>query len=243
MQSVDENNQGSWLIAKKNKIMDRRKSLKVIALGTLSTGLLVGACKDTDDKIVVKKAPVKGGEDKLPPGRMAEEVAHYKEVVSTTFFTPEEMATITVLGDIIIPKDDISGSASDAKVPDFIEFIVKDMPQHQVPMRGGLRWLDMQCLTRYEKGFKDCTSRQQIEMVDKIAYPKKAKPEMKQGVAFFNLMRNLTSTGFYTSEIGVKDVGYKGNTPNLWNGVPADVLKQYNIAYTEKELRECISYS
>ena len=60
----------------------------------------------------------------------------------------------------------------------------------------------MQCLNRYKKSFADCIMQQQIEMVDEIAYPKKAKPEMKQGVIFFNLMRNLTATGFYTSEIG-----------------------------------------
>jgi hypothetical protein len=65
------------------------------------------------------------------------------------------MATITLLGDIIIPKDDRSGSASDAKVPEFIEFIVKDMPYHQVPIRGGLKWLDLQCLNRYNNAFKD----------------------------------------------------------------------------------------
>jgi hypothetical protein len=174
---------------------------------------------------------------------MKEEVEHYKEVTSTTFFTPDEMATIAVLADIIIPKDDVSGSATDAKVPEFIEFIVKDKPEHQVPMRGGLRWLDLQCLNRYQNAFKDCNQQQQIEMVDEIAYPKKAKPEMKQGVAFFNLMRNLTATGFYTTEMGGKDVGYMGNQPNQWNGVPADVLKQYNLAYTEKELKECISFS
>ena len=80
-------------------------------------------------------------------------------------------------------------------------------------------------------------------MVDEIAWPKKAKPEMQPGVNFFSLMRNLTATGFYTTEIGVKDVGYMGNTPNQWNGVPADVLKQYNMAYTPKELKECISFS
>src|SRR5258707_15792539 len=108
--------------------------------------------------------------------RMAEEGEHEKEVVAKTFFTPDEMATITILGDIIIPKDEVSGSASDAKVPDFIEFIVKDMPEHQVPMRGGLRWLDIQCLKRYEKAFKDCSQLQQMEMVDEIAWPKKAKP-------------------------------------------------------------------
>jgi gluconate 2-dehydrogenase gamma chain len=174
---------------------------------------------------------------------MKEEEAHYKAVTSSTFFTPAELATITILGDIIIPKDEVSGSASDAKVPEWIEFIVKDMPEHQIPMRGGLRWLDLQCLKRYEKAFKDCDQKQQMEMVDEIAWPAKAKPEMAQGVAFFNLIRNLTVTGFYTSEIGVKDIGYAGNKPNKWNGVPDDVLKQYNLAYTEKEIKECASYT
>ena len=225
--------------------MDRRKSLKALALGTVSAGLLLDACKLADKKEPENK--VVATEDNIgnPTGinRMKEEMEHYKEVTSTTFFTPDEMATIAVLADIIIPKDDVSGSATDAKVPEFIEFIVKDKPEHQVPMRGGLRWLDLQCLNRYQNAFKDCNQQQQIEMVDEIAYPKKAKPEMKQGVAFFNLMRNLTATGFYTTEMGGKDVGYMGNQPNQWNGVPADVLKQYNLAYTEKELKECISFS
>jgi hypothetical protein len=147
-----------------------------------------------------------------------------------------------VLGDIIIPKDDKSGSASDAKVPEFIEFIVKDMPDHQLPMRGGLRWLDLQTLNRYNNPFKDCTDDQQIELVNEIAYPGKAKPEMQQGVAFFNRMRNLTATGFFTSKMGMDDLGYVGNKPNLWNGVPDDVLKQYGLAYTEKELAESVSF-
>lgn len=221
--------------------MDRRKSLKVIVLGSVSSGFLLDACKTSDKKTILSKIPAKPAEEKHP-GLMKEEVAHLKEVNSTTFFTPHEMETITILGDIIIPKDEMSGSASDAKVPDFIEFIVKDMPEHQMPMRGGLQWLDMQCLKRYKNSFAECNTKQQMEMVDEIAWPKKAKPEMKPGVKFFSLMRNLTATGFYTSEIGGKDVGYVGNTPNQWNGVPDDVLKQYNMAYTEKELKECISF-
>lgn len=223
--------------------MDRRKSLKVLALGTISAGILLNACKDADKNSVGKvagKTDSKTGEPDPGFNRMEEEKAHYKQVVSSTFFTPEEMATITLLADIIIPKDEISGSASDAKVPEFIEFIVKDKPEHQIPMRGGLRWLDMQCLTRFNHPFTSCNNQQQIKMVDAIAYPKKAKPEMMQGVSFFNLMRNLTASGFYTTEIGVKDVGFKGNTPNQWEGVPDDVLKQYNLAYTAKELRECV---
>ena len=207
-------------------------------VGSVATGVLVEACKDTDKKTAVSTAEVPAGDE----DRMVEEIANNKKLREATFFTPEEMATITVLGDIIIPKDAVSGSASEAKVPDFIEFIVKDMPEHQVPMRGGLRWLDLQCLNRYDKPFANCTSQQQIEMVDQIAYPKKARPGMQQGVAFFSLMRNLTASGFYTTEMGYKDVGYVGNRPNQWNGVPDDVLKQYGMSYSEKELKECISF-
>ena len=228
--------------------MDRRKSLKAIALGTVSTAFLLDACKLSDKKEAGNgsgQTSDGGATNAKEPdiNRMKEEAAHYKEETSYTFFTPEEMATITVLGDIIIPKDNVSGSASDAKVPEFMEFIVKDMPEHQVPVRGGLRWLDMQCSTRYGKAFTDCSNQQQMEIVDAIAYPKKAKPDMMAGVSFFNLIRDLTATGFYTSQIGIKDVGYLGNTPNQWNGVPADVLKQYNMAYTDKELKECRSFS
>jgi len=224
--------------------MDRRKSIKAIFVGTVSTGVLVEAC-NTEIKKSPEQKPGETGEagPASTINRMKEEAEYEKEIRSkAVFFTADEMATITILADIIIPKDDISGSASDAKVPDFIEFIVKDMPDHQTPMRGGLRWLDMQCLKRYEKQFKDCNQQQQMEMVDGVAWPKKAKPEMAQGVAFFNLMRNLTATGFYTTEMGGKDVGYIGNVPNQWNGVPPEVLKQYNLAYTEKELKECVSF-
>jgi gluconate 2-dehydrogenase gamma chain len=218
--------------------MDRRKSLKLIASGALAGGALVTGCRP-DDK---KKTEI-ANEAIFNLDRNKAELKHEKELLAKEkFFTAEEMATITMLADIIIPKDEVSGSASDAKVPEFIEFIVKDMPDHQTPLRGGLRWLDMQCLKRYEKSFKDCTAAQQIEMVDMIAYPLKAKPEMKQGVAFFNRMRDLTATGFYTSAIGVKDIGYAGNKPTQWNGVPEEVLKQYDLAYTEKELKECVSF-
>ncbi len=136
----------------------------------------------------------------------------------------------------------MSGSASEAKVPEFIEFIVKDMPSHQTPLRGGLRWLDLHCYKLYEKAFVNLSTAQQIEVVDSIAYPNKAPKEFAQGVAFFNTMRDLVTTGFYTTEMGVKDLGYVGNAPNQWNGVPDDVLKQYNMAYTEKELKECVSF-
>jgi hypothetical protein len=218
--------------------MDRRKSLKTLLVGSVAAGVVIEACETADKKATAPKEPVAAND----ADRMAEEKLRDKSLRDQVFFTPAEMATITILADIIIPKDDISGSASEAKVPDFIEFIVKDMPEHQVPMRGGLRWLDLQSLKHFEKPFANLDATQQLEMVDRIAYPLKTKAEDKQGSAFFSLMRNLTISGFYTTPMGVKDIGYLGNRPNQWNGVPDEVLKQYNMAYTEKELKECISF-
>jgi hypothetical protein len=222
--------------------MDRRKYLKTMGITAISAGVVADACKN-ETKQPETNASTAAAKD-YGIDRMAEEKAYEDKLdAEPKFFSPDEYSTIAILADIIIPKDEVSGSASDARVADFIEFIVKDDKSFQTPMRGGLRWLDMHCLNVYQKDFKDCSPEQQIEVVEQIAYPEKAKPEMSQGVSFFNLMRNLTATGFYSTEIGWKDIGYVGNRPNQWNGVPDDVLKQYNLAYTEKELKECISFS
>lgn len=222
--------------------MDRRASLKALAIGSISTGVLLEGCK-LADREETKKAVETAKTTGFTIDRAKEEAVRDKALMESNFFTEHEMATIAVLADIIIPKDDVSGSATESGVPGFIDFIVQDMPQHQVPMRGGLRWLDLEASRRFEKSFVTSTHEQQIAIVDDIAFPEKAKPEMKPGVAFFNLMRNLTATGFYTSQIGIADLGYKGNTPNKWNGVPDDELKRLGIAYSEKELQECAKYS
>jgi hypothetical protein len=206
--------------------MNRRDSLKAIGFGTISATMLLEACKPNDKKLAEDTSESPNGDD---ASRQPNEIERDKKLNEEKFFNDHEMATITILADIIIPKDARSGSASDAKVPDFIEFIVKAKTHNQVPMRGGLRWLDLQCLNRYDKTFVDISPTQQLGLVDEIAYPKKAKPEMQPGVAFFNLMRNLTATGFFTTKMGVEDIGYAGNRPNTWSGVPADVLKHYGM--------------
>jgi gluconate 2-dehydrogenase gamma chain len=217
--------------------MKRRDSLKAIALTAISSGVLLQAC-DADKKETISEAPKTSGIDRHPFEQAREE-----KLLAEKFFDEHEMNTIKVLIDIIIPKDETSGSATDAGVHEFIEFIVKDMPRHQLPLRGGLKWLDVQCLRRYNKNFMDCSSQEQLTMVDEIAYPSTAKPEMKQGVTFFNLLRDLTATGFFTSEIGLKDLGYVGNKPNQWNGVPQEVLDQYGLAYSDRELNETVKFT
>ena len=207
--------------------MNRRESLKALGITSLSAAVLVEACKDkTNSKEAVTAGPATNDAN---PDRLPNEVERDKALEKEKFFTTAELATITVLADIIIPKDEKSGSASDAGVPAFIEFIVKDMPDHQVPMRGGLRWLDLTCLNRYEKSFVDCSKEQQLQLIDEIAYPALAKPEMQQGVTFFNRMRSLTASGFFSSKMGMEDIGYVGNRPNKWEGVPADDIKKYGL--------------
>jgi gluconate 2-dehydrogenase gamma chain len=209
--------------------MNRRESLKTLGIGVATTGLLLEVgCKPGSTKLVEENKTTEA-KDAPDPTRKPDEIARDKKLAAEKFFDDHEMATITVLVDIIIPKDEKSGSASDAKVPEFIEFIVNDMPDNQTPLRGGLRWLDLQCLRRYNNTFKEATSAQQLEMVTMIAYPKKAKPEMAQGVSFFNRLRDLTATGFFTSQMGLKDIGYMGNSPNVWKGVPDDVLKAHGF--------------
>lgn len=205
--------------------MNRRDSLKTLGVTALGAGLFLEACKSPEESHIVKKENLgeAAGREKWEMERLE------KLMAQPDFFDAHEMATIAVLADIIIPADEVSGSATEAGVPEFIAFIVKDMPEHQLPLRGGLKWLDRECLYRYEKTFKDCSEAEQLELVKEIAYPELAKPEMQQGVAFFNRMRNLTASGFYTTKMGMDDIGYMGNRPNTWPGVPEEVLAQYDL--------------
>lgn len=207
--------------------MNRRQSLRTLGLTALSAGAFLEACQPTA-KPAAPAADTPTGPAEVP-GREPFEVERNAKLEAEHFFTDAEKATLTLLVDIIIPKDDHSGSASEAGTVDYIEFTCKDEPDNKIPMRGGLRWLDLQCLEKYGQAFTGCSTTQQIEIVDAIAFPDKAAPEMHQGVAFFSRLRDLTASGFYSSEMGWKDLGYVGNRPGKWTGVPADVLKQYGL--------------
>lgn len=204
--------------------MNRRDTLKALGLAAAGGALMLNSC----DSKEAKKGAAKAVGEKLP-GVTDLEHKRNMELAEEQFFSAHELATLAVLADIIIPADNVSGSATDAGVPEFIEFMVKDIPSYQTPMRGGLKWLDVQCQRRYGNAFANCEGAQQLQLVDEIAYPAKAKPDMVRGVAFFNLMRDFTASGFFTSEIGVKDIGYEGNKPGEWDGVPADVLKEHGF--------------
>ncbi len=205
--------------------MDRRESLKLMLAGSMGVSLLSLAACTPEEKKALESLPGGGY------GRTPEEVAHDVEIRAETFYSSHEMATIALLADIIIPKDDESGSATDAGVPDFIEFITKDVPSFQFPMRGGLMWLDTESKTRFGVDFVSATEAQRMELVEDIAWPEGAKPEMMPGVRFFSRVRGLVCTGFFTTRMGFDYLDYKGNVPNEWDGVPDEILKQYGVSY------------
>ncbi len=148
------------------------------------------------------------------------------------FFTAHEFDTVRVLVDLIIPRDERSGSAADAGVPEFMDFIMQDQKSRQTAMRGGLAWLDTECRERWGKDFGDLNEGQRRALLDDLAWPAKARAEMSQGVAFFNSFRDLTATGFWTSKMGIADLGYLGNTvvPE-WKGCPEEQLRKLGVNY------------
>jgi gluconate 2-dehydrogenase gamma chain len=215
--------------------MERREYLKLMLAGSVGAGMLFTAACSREDLVISEKILASGSY-----GRTEEEKDLDQRLNSETFFTDHERKTVGVLCDIIIPADEVSGSASDARVPDFIEFMMKDIPDFQIPTRGGLMWLDSQCNSLFGKVFIDCTKTEMLSMIDKIAWPDTAASGMEYGVRFFNRMRNLTATGFFTSQIGIGDLGYMGNRPNVWDGVPDDVLTMHGLFYDRKTMDECI---
>lgn len=157
-----------------------------------------------------------------------------KAPYAPTFFTPHEWETVRVLADIVIPKDERSGSATDAGVPEFMDFMMGDRPDGQIPMRGGLAWLDNECYERFSKTFVQAAETERGAVLDDIAWPKKAKPDMSQGVAFFNMFRDMTASGFWSSKIGVADLDYRGNEfVAEWKGCPEPALRKLGVQYED----------
>jgi len=214
--------------------MKRRETLKSLLVGGIAGTAAVGmgalSCK-ADQQVESVETPEVSSE---VYGRTPAEIKHDEKINSQICYNEHQLTTIAVLCDIILPPTPTAGGANEAKVPEFIEFISKDLSTyHELPIKGGLMWLDGESNTRFNKEFVKCNSKEQIAIIDDIAYPdpKNENPQMDQGRAFFNKMRDLTLTGYYTTKMGIDDLGYVGNRPNMWDGVPQDVLDKHGLAY------------
>lgn len=145
-------------------------------------------------------------------------------------FTPDEWRLLRMLVDYLIPRDARSGSATDAGVPEFMDFMLGEYASMRTWMRNGLGWMNAESRKRFQKSFVSATDAQRREILDAIAFPKRAAADVKAGVEFFNNLRNLTASGFYSSRIGIADLGYTGNRPVAeWKGTPPEVMRKLGL--------------
>ena len=135
-------------------------------------------------------------------------------VYTPKFFSPHHYKTLQAICQAIMPADEDSGGALEAGAPEFIDLLTSENPEFQLKLGGGMMWLDADCTDRYEHVYLDCTPAQQKEMLDLISFRANAvrDPGLSQGVEFFSFLRTMTVDGFFTSDIGIKYLGYVGNT-------------------------------
>jgi hypothetical protein len=209
--------------------MNRRENLKLLFTGSVGAGLLLTGCEP--EQVTVQNQVLTGG---TIGGRTEEEKLIDAKLLSEEFFTEAEFKKLNTLVDIIMPAGEDSPSATELKVPEFIEFMMKDQPGNQTPMRGGLMWLDFEADELFGKPFNELSKDQVIQIVELVAWPDKAAPEYAGAVRWFNMLRNLTCSGYFSTQAGWKYMDYRGNTPNVWDGVPQKVLDQYGLANPDK---------
>ena len=201
--------------------MNRRDSIKTIVISSLASGLVLEGCLPKEKKTIYENVW------KYKYGRTPEELQRDLELLNQVFFSNEEINKIRVLANLIVPPNK-DGNIDDAEVPEFIEFIAKDAPSFQNILKEGLEWVDTISNNEFGKNFIDCNETDQKSILDTVAFPegKKTKEEV-----FFSTLKDLVITGYYSSEVGINDLGYKGNQPNFWDGVPDDIMKDHGFSY------------
>lgn len=166
------------------------------------------------------------------------------------FFSAEEWRTVRTLADMILPRDERSGSATDAGVPEFMDYLMLDpedgdrsRENRQTAMRGGLAWINSLAERRFGKMFADGSEADRAAILDDIAYvkgdqedqydvrgPLDLRVRIQHGPAFFNSFRDLTASGFWSSKMGIADLGYVGNTfVAEWKGAPPEILARLGL--------------
>lgn len=202
--------------------LDRRDALKLIGLIAAAPTFSV-ACSSDPPTDAVGTEPTSARTQPRP------------DTYEFGFFTDHELESVRALVDWIIPADDRSGSATDAGVPAFIDSILTDdslenRDEQQRAFRGGLAWIDYACLDRFDAPFPECSEEEQRALIEAVAWPDAADPEMEPGVTFFNSLRNLTATGFFTSKMGMEDLQYRGNQYVAeWTGCPDEVHEHIGL--------------
>jgi gluconate 2-dehydrogenase gamma chain len=222
--------------------IDRRRMLQLLGTAPLAAGFAW-----TTDEVLAAR-------DLAQAAGAAAARAGTGPAFQPKFFTPHEWETVRILVDAIIPRDERSGSATDAGVPEFLDFIMIDEPRlaeessRQTAMRGGLAWIDLECQRRFDKTFVACSETERTAFLDDISKPPPLPdsetagtpaaeeapqlPVLSHGRAFFGSFRDLTATAFWTTKMGIEDLQYMGNRYVAeWNGCPDEALKRLGVSY------------
>jgi gluconate 2-dehydrogenase gamma chain len=212
---------GPMLPAEPAQSIDRREMLRRAGTVTVAAGftLSAAALEAAHQHVVKQKA------------------AAPEKPAAPRFFDLREWAAVRALSDLVIPADERSGSASDALVPEFVDYLLSDplseaaeREKLQTQLRGGLAWLDRECAARFGRGFVDCADGERKAVLDSIAWPERVRPGLEAGAAFFTLFRDLVASGYWTSRIGTEDLRYMGNTYVAeWKGCPPEVLSRLGL--------------
>lgn len=216
--------------------VNRRSALKVLGALPVAAGVL-GAQPPTGT------APQQPRQPHTTPNQPASGAPQPpSNQAKAKFFTTREARTAAVLADDIIPRDERSGSATDAKVVEFIDFqmsVPETSTETRTAMHGGLRWLDVETRRRFGVAYDRATEAQRHAILDDISVaPAQARPAMRAGAAFFSQFRSLVGAGFFSSALGYRDLQYLGNVfnPN-WNGCPQPALDKLGVSYAVMQTR------
>ncbi len=205
--------------------MERRDLVKV--LGLAATLPVLSGCEKPP--LETPAPPTRGPAGTPSDPDLLRPAAGWEKVL-----TQPELATLSVLCDVIIPADERSPSASQVGVPDFINEWASAPYEYQrgglVRLRGGLAWLDAEAGRRFDKAFAALAEGERNQIAEDICYAPRARPEFQAAAQFFDFVRDLTATGFYTTTEGMKDLQYIGNVAlPKYDGPPAEVLKHLGL--------------
>ncbi len=221
------------------KPVSRRAALKVLGSVPIAGAMMGGSAFAQQGTAGGAQQPKQTHEAPFPPEQG--QGTPPKSAPKRAFFTAAEWRTVGVLADDIIPGDARSGSATQAGVPAFIDYhlsVPESTEDARVAIRGGLAWLNTESRTRFRRNYATLSQAQRNQILDDIAWPKRAKPEFSHGVAFFNRMRDLVGMGFFSSAMGWKDLRYEGNVFNPdWQGCPEAAMQKLGVTHALMDTR------
>ena len=226
--------------AARDGALTRRRALQVLAAGAAGAAALSQAGCETD------AAPGTGaGADAFPGATgggnpRAAGTPTDPDLVSPAVWweltlTEDELATLAQLCDLIIPEDDRSPGAAALGAHHFIDEWVSAPYEGNagdlVMVRGGISWLHMEAQSRFDARFTELSREQQRDICDDICWTERAAPEHRAAALFFDRVRDLTSTAFWTTAEGMADLGFVGNRPlPSFDGPPPEVLERLGLA-------------